>query len=182
MTLTAGVTDDGTPVPNAPVTFAATGPGPAAPPGAAAVTGTDGRTDFTFTAAVAGDYTLSASATNAGETSSATSTVTFTPASGATMVLEGPTRAQTEEDVTVIATFINAGDPVPAAQVDFAVAGPGQATPAAGSAVTGFDGRAAFTFVADRAGDYTVTASASHLGEEASAYLDSGARQVDSVA
>ena len=169
VTVTARLTDDGNPVPNAPVTFSAAGPAPAAPPGGAGVTGADGRASFTFTAADPGDYTVTASASHAGQALSARHTVRFVDPEPLSVTLAGPTRWQTEEAITVTATVAAAGDPVPAVSVDFAVAGAGQATPAAGSAITGADGRASFTFTGDEAGDYTVTASATHLGQEASA-------------
>ena len=174
VTVTARLTDDGSAVANAPVTFSVTGAGAAAPPGGVAATGADGRATFTFTAAVVGDYTVAASATHDGQVLSANHTVSFTVPEPLTVTLAGPARAQTEENLTVVATVTDAGDPVPAAGVDFAVsvdslAGPGQATPASGSATTDLNGQASFTFAGDRAGDYTVTASATHLGEQASA-------------
>lgn len=185
VTITATVTNDGAPVANAAVTFSANGAGPAAPPGGAAVTGADGRATFTFTAAVAGAYTVSASATNAVKTATASHTVSFSAIAAAAMTAAGPARAQTEESVLVSATMTNAGRPMPAALVDFRVAGPGTATPASGSSTTDANGRATFTFAANRAGDYSVTATATHFpGASAThaVYLDINTfRRVDAL-
>jgi hypothetical protein len=102
-------------------------------------------------------------------TASGTHVVTFTPLSPPTLSLAGPASWQTQENLTVTATLNDAGNPVPATQVSFSVAGPGQATPASGTSITDQNGRAAFTFMADRAGDYTVSASASVATQTASA-------------
>ena len=169
VTLSAAVTNDGLAVANVPVSFSVTGPAPPAPPGGAAVTGADGRASFTFSAAAAGDYSVSATATNAIQTHTATHTVAFRPVPPPTMTVAGPSRSQTEEAVTVTAAYTNAGRPVPGATIDFAVAGPGPATPASGSAVTNGAGSVLFTFSAARSGDYTVTASNSLPGQGASA-------------
>lgn len=169
VTVTARFTNDGTPVADAPLTFSTTGPAPAAPPGATAVTGADGGATFTFTAVEPGDYTVSASTTHNAQVVSATHKVSFEPPPPLAVALAGPSSAQTEEDVRITATVTEGGDPAPAAQVEFSVAGPGQATPASASAITDTNGRAPFAFRADQAGDYTVTARATRLGQQASA-------------
>jgi hypothetical protein len=168
-TVTARVTNDGVAVPNATVTFAVTGAGPATPPAGTALTGADGRATFTFTAAVAGTYTVTASTTSGGTTASSTFAVQFSPPPPPTLTMDGPTRAQTEESITVGATFTSSGNALPGVTVNFAVTGAGQSTPATGSATTDANGRAAFTFAANRAGEYTVNASATHLGQATSA-------------
>ncbi|MCA1683821.1 MAG: Ig-like domain-containing protein, partial [Actinobacteria bacterium] len=75
VTLTAAVTNDGQPVANALVNFSVAGPAPSAPPAGAAATGSDGRASFTFTAATAGDYTVTGSVTTSSATASASTTV-----------------------------------------------------------------------------------------------------------
>ena len=166
--VTTAVTDDGQPVASTPVTFSVAGPAPAQPPGGASVTDASGRASFTFTAAVAGDYTVTASVSSSGTTASGTKQVHFVPRPPPAMTVDGPQSGQTEEDVTVTATFTNGGNPVPAAPVQFDVAGPGQAMPASGGGVSDTNGKATFTFAADRAGNYTVTASGSVAGQSAS--------------
>ena len=166
--VSAAVAVDGVPLANAPVTFSVSGPTPSQPPGGAAVTGADGRASFTFTSATAGDYTVTASVTNAGTTATGTHLVRFS-VPPPTVTIDGPTKGQTEDAQTVTATFTNAGNPTPGATVSFAVAGPGQATPASGSALTDNNGKASFTFAADRAGTYTVSATATFTGQSSSA-------------
>ncbi len=158
--VTAIVTRDGLPVPNATVSFSVSGPAPAAPPTGAAVTGGDGKASFTFTAATEGAFTVAASVTQGPDTASGAHVVTFGPTPPPVLALDGPAAAQTEEDVTFSATVTNAGNPVPGAQVNFTVTGPGQAQPASGSVMTDANGKAPFTFRADRSGDYGVDATA----------------------
>jgi hypothetical protein len=189
VTVTAGITSDGAPLAGAAVTFSVDGPAPAEPPGGASATGVNGQASFSFTAATEGDYVVTASATSAnypGEVKSATHTVRFsdrrptmtlfrhgTPVEERTDV----TTSQTEENVAMLARVTQSGvkvgvipiEPVPGVVVNFAVSGPGRATPAEGTAVTDDNGLARFNFTGDRAGDYTVTASATHLGQEITA-------------
>jgi hypothetical protein len=170
LTVVAAVTDDGQALANTPVTFSVAGAGPGAPPAGGAITGADGRATFNFTAATTGDYTVTASATNAATTASGAHVVTFVAPAPPTLRVDGPTRWQTEENVTITATFTNAGRAVPGVVVSFTVAGPAVATPSSGSGITDNDGRAAFTFLADRAGDYRVTASAQVIEARAASH------------
>jgi hypothetical protein len=179
VTVTAGVTSDGAPLAGAAVTFSVAGPAPAEPPGGTAPTGVNGQASFSFTAGVEGDYVVTASATSAnypGEVKSATHTVRFSDRRP-TMTLSGPTRSQTEDSTVIVAKVTQSGvkvgvipiEPVPGVVVNFAVSGAGRATPAEGTAVTDHGGQARFDFTGERAGDYTVTASATHLGHEMTA-------------
>ncbi len=113
-------------------------------------------------------------------TASGTLTVEVTdvpPPPSAAMAIDGPARWHTEDAVTLTATFTDAGSPLPGDQVTFMVAGPtewqnygdGQPYPASGSATTDQNGQATFSFSAGRAGDYTVSASSTLPGLEASA-------------
>jgi len=165
VTVTAGVAFDGIPVSGASVAFSVAGPAATAPAAFAGSTDGAGRAAFTFTAGVAGDYVVTASATSAshpGVTATGTHTVRFTPRPPPTLSLSGPPRGQTEENITTVATVAYDGRPAPGIPVRFAVAsaGAGQATPPSGTAVTNAAGRASFTFTGNRAGDYTVNASA----------------------
>ncbi|HUR22406.1 MAG TPA: Ig-like domain-containing protein, partial [Acidimicrobiales bacterium] len=171
VTVVARITNDGAPVPSATVSFLVEGPAPAAPPGGVALTSAEGRASFTFTAGLAGDYTVTSSVTYAGETASASHAVRFNPPPPPAMALAGPTEGQTEEGVTLIATFTRAGDPVRGTEVAFQAdgEGAGEASPPTGKVLTDANGRAAFTFAGNRAGDYAVTASASSIGQDASA-------------
>ena len=173
VTVVARLTQDGVPVPNEPVHANITGPGPggtgATPSQAAGATGADGRVSFTFTGAVAGTYNVVAIKTASLGAVNAQLSVRFQDPPPTAIALDGPARAQTEEGVTVAATVTSAGTPAPGAVVSFAVSGAGQATPAAGSAVTDASGKATFTFTGDRAGEYTATASTTAFGQAASA-------------
>jgi hypothetical protein len=169
VTLTAVVTNDGQPLANTPVSFSVAGPSAAAPPTGAAPTGSDGRATFTFTAANPGDYTVTATASTATGSKLGTHTVRFTPPPPPAVTLQGPSTGQTEEGNTLVATVTNGGNPVPGAQVSFAVNGPGTTTPTTGSSLSDGSGKASFTFSADRAGDYGVTASSTVVGQPVSA-------------
>ncbi|HUR24210.1 MAG TPA: cadherin-like domain-containing protein [Acidimicrobiales bacterium] len=172
VTVNARLTVDGLAQRNAAVTFSVAGPAPAAPPTGAGTTGSDGRAAFTFGAAQPGDYTVTAKATYDGQERVANHTVRFDQLPPLSVTLAGPTKGQTEEDTTVIATVRDACGTLSGALVNFSVAWPpqdtpwvGQATPSAGSATTDGYGRASFNFSGNRAGDYAVTASTS-LGIE----------------
>jgi hypothetical protein len=168
VTVTAGVTDDGLPVPGAAVAFTVSGPAPAEPPGATSPTDTAGRATFSFTAAVEGDYTVTATATTAGDpgqTATATHTVTF-GARRPNMTLSGPPISQTEEEVVVMAASWEDSPSVEGLyvtnygrSVDFTVSGPGRTTPSQATVIANYGGQAYFAFVGERAGDYTVTAT-----------------------
>ncbi|MDQ4132534.1 MAG: Ig-like domain-containing protein, partial [Actinomycetota bacterium] len=166
VTVTARLTVTGWPEADVPVTFSVSGPGAALPPGGTVNTDQNGEAAFAFTAATRGDYTVTATASVDGEEVSATHMVRFTDPPPLSVALAAPDNWQTEEPVTVTATVNDACGPLPGAQVDFSVEWPsqdrpwtGQATPKSGSALSGADGRASFTFSGDRAGDYRVTAS-----------------------
>ena len=80
---------------------------------------------------------------------------------GATLV--GSTAsAQVGDTVTATARITNDGVAQAGTTVSFSVAGPGTATPPSGSATTGADGRATFSFTTSVVGSYTVTASATN--------------------
>ena len=176
--VTAVVTDDGVALGNAPIVFSVAGPAPA-PPGGAAVTGSDGTASFTFAPGAAGSYTVTATVTDPATTSTAsgTFTVQVDPLPAAAMSLDGPTSGHTDAPVTLTATLTEAGRPLPGSPVAFSVAGPpewqgyaeGQPSPASGQATTDENGQATFTFSAARAGDHTVTASSEVPGRPASA-------------
>ena len=164
-TVTARLLVNGFAEANATVAFTVAGPAPAVPADGTATTGGDGRASFTFTAPQAGDYTVTAAVTHAGVEKTARHTVRFKePKSSVT--LDGPATGQTEETTTVTATVDDGCGPLAGAPVDFAATWPaqdrpwtGQATPSTGTATTDADGRARFSFTADRAGDYAMTAS-----------------------
>ena len=176
--VTARLTDTGWPAAGVAVSFSVAGPGPAVPPSGSATTDANGSAAFSFSAAVNGDYTVTATATVAAKLVSATHVVRFgNPPPPSITLASASNRWQTEEQVSVTATVDDACGPLPGATVDFSVAWPsqaapwtGQATPASGSAVTDADGRATFGFSGDRAGDYRVTATTQlPTGEQPSA-------------
>jgi hypothetical protein len=164
----AHLTDDGAAVADAPVSFAVSGPGPTAPSTGDATTAADGSAPFSFTTATVGTYTVTAttpSTTNPGETITATQTVQFVPPTPPTVKLWGPAAAQTEEAVYVAATFTNDDVPTQGVPVSFSVTGSGMVTPASGTVTTNQDGKALFSFAGDKAGNYSVTASATYLSQ-----------------
>ncbi|HUR24363.1 MAG TPA: Ig-like domain-containing protein [Acidimicrobiales bacterium] len=178
VSVAARVSFDGVAVPGAAVSFSVVGPAPA-PAGGAGTTDTDGRTAFTFTPATPGDYTVSAAATSAshpGLTATDTFTVAVTPRL-ATMALTGPLTPIVGDDVAMVAKVSQKGETALTygVVVSWTVTGPGQATPASGTAVTDGNG-AGFSFRVDRAGAYTVTATATHDGQYLSATAAVNAR------
>ena len=174
--VTARLTDTGWPAAGVPVSFSVAGPGPAVPASGTATTDNNGAAAFSFTAAVAGDYTVTATATLNGKLVSATHTARYANPPPLRLTLTSPPgRAQTEEQVAVTAAVAEACGPLAGAPVEFTVAWPaqdvpwtGQATPASGTVITGADGTATFSFSGNRAGDYQVTATTSRPGQTAS--------------
>ncbi|HEX2699595.1 MAG TPA: Ig-like domain-containing protein, partial [Acidimicrobiales bacterium] len=177
VTLTARLTVSGWPQANTAVSFAVAGPTPGVPPAGAGTTDEDGKATFTFTAARAGDYTVTATATYNGVQRSATHVVHYQDPPPLSVGLAVPPRGQTEEAATVTATVTDACGPLSGATVAFSTAFPsqgvpwtGQATPPSGSAITDANGQATFSFTGSRAGDYRVTAASTlPSGEHAEA-------------
>jgi len=176
VTVNALLTVDGVAQPDVAVSFSATGPAPAAPPLGTGTTGPDGRASFTFSAAVPGEYTVTATATYDGQERVATHTVRFDELPPLSISLSGPPTGQTEQATRVRATVRDACGTLAGAPVEFSVAWPaqdapwtGQATPPSGIVTTDTFGQAEFRFSGDRAGDYTVTASTTTGAEQASA-------------
>ena len=92
----------------------------------------------------------------------------FLPKPGPFLSLSGPSSAAIgcDRPATLSARLTVDGVPQRDALVNFSVTGPAPAAPPAGAAPTDADGRAGFTCGAAQPGNYTVTASVTHAGQQ----------------
>jgi hypothetical protein len=157
-TATALVTDGEAPVADAQVAFRASLPGQ---PDITleAVTDEDGQASFPFTRPVAGTDTVEAEATVGDRSGRASVVHLWNLVPGLDFTLEPPgTSSLLDEDFTATATVLVDGEPLAGVDVAFAATQPGQ-DDRTGTAPTGDDGRATFTYTRSSVGTDLVTAS-----------------------
>ena len=165
-TVTATVTDGGSPIEGASIHFAVTGDPTPTPAAGNDVTDADGKATFTFSNAAAGTNTITAcvevvvnQTCGAGETSDTATKNWEVPVADA-IDLAPPTAANavgTTHDVTATVTD-QFGEPFAGADLRFAVAGGGTPTPVSGDRTSGANGKAVFSFSNNTVATNTVTA------------------------
>ena len=165
-TVTATVTDNGSPIDGASIHFAVTGDGTPTPASGNDVTDSNGVATFTFSNAAAGTNTITAcvevnvnQACGAGETADTAMKDWEVPVADA-IDLAPATAANavgTTHDVTATVTD-QFGEPFAGAGMNFAVGGGGTPTPASGDRTSNANGEAVFSFSNNTVATNTVTA------------------------
>ncbi len=165
-TVTATVTDNGSPVEGASIHFAVTGDGTPTPAAGNDVTDADGKATFTFSNAAAGTNTITAcvevnvnQTCGAGETSDTATKVWQVPVADAIdltpAAATNPVGSTHDVTATVTDQF---GEPFAGADLHFAVGGGGTPTPASGERTSGANGKAVFSFSNNTVATNTITA------------------------
>ena len=165
-TVTATVTDNGSPIDGASIHFAVTGEGTPTPASGNDVTDSNGEATFTFSNAAAGTNTITAcvevnvnQACGAGETADTAMKDWEVPVADA-IDLAPATAANavgTTHDVTATVTD-QFGEPFAGADLRFAVGAGGTPTPASGDRTSNASGKAVFSFSNNTVATNTVTA------------------------